>query len=418
MVGLNDESVYLILTALQDKAWNQGKNGIELENMEEQEKWLKALDTIDILEREKDIYSIEELTSSLIFRTRYREISLLYGDGIQRLANIDKFLKLIEAYEIKEDASFDGFIDYMYSLEEYEIEKSQADIESESSNLVKMMTIHKSKGLQFKVVFVAELSKNIRAEGERFVYNKETGLGFKFGENTKYYEKVREINTRDDLEELKRIYYVGMTRAEELLVLGYQGRNNGFKKFMEDLDLDHELSYLDYPYKDILVENNFKALSKDEISISSNELEIPNLIEFEDYKDKSFNSINISQYMEYNYCEKSFYYKYYMGVDKFIEEKVSESLDRNRVLPSLDRGNIVHSFCELYEGQDKDRLLEDIVTGCGYEYTEKIRLELSGYIENYINFFPRDYDKIYSEEFFYSSMEDIYITGIIDRIYI
>lgn len=418
MVGLNDESIYRILNGIEDKTILKRIEGLDLEDIEENYKLSFGERVLKKYSYEKDIYSIESIVKSFLEISNYMDILALYEDGDQKISNVYKFLDIIRSYEWENRSSLEDFIEHLDRLDEVGLVEPEAKTRSESANLVRIMTIHKSKGLQFPVVILPEMSKIDRRDSGYINYNRDLGIGFKYEKNAIRYEELGKMNRLRDEEEAKRILYVAMTRGEELLIIGNQGSSRGFKKILEDAELGENIQLINKEYSDKTVSCEFREISKDQVDIVDDSLEIPYLIEFDSFYNKSLYMTNISQFLEFKNCRRKYYYNYYKPMPD-IGFNSSEEEYIQGVIPALDRGKIVHRFCELYRGEDKyEEVLKNIVESFGYDYSEDVKRELGVFIDNYLDFYRKDYDKIYSEEEFYLKIEDTYISGIIDRIYV
>ena len=124
--------------------------------------------------------------------------------------------------------------------------KLEADkVVDENSNVVKIMTIHKSKGLEFPVVIIAGMDKkrNIRSETERVRTSEKMGIGIDIiNEELKYkypsiYKEIINLEkTKEEKEEEFRILYVAMTRAKEKLIM--TAKLKSVKEFLEKMNKD------------------------------------------------------------------------------------------------------------------------------------------------------------------------------------
>ena len=158
-----------------------------------------------------------------------------YGDyvkalpaGSQRKANLDMLVEKAVSYE---KTSFKGlfhFIRYIDQLQKYEVDFGEADIIGENEDVVRLMTIHKSKGLEFPVVFVAGISKqfNERDSKEKMAIHPDMGLGLdevrvspRVKRKCLIRSEIAERIRRDNLGEELRVLYVALTRAKEKLIL-------------------------------------------------------------------------------------------------------------------------------------------------------------------------------------------------------
>jgi ATP-dependent helicase/nuclease subunit A len=149
-------------------------------------------------------------------------------EGEQRLANIDKLLTLARAFESTGFVSLSDFLDRLRLQIEDELYEGEAPIEFESRNAVKIMTIHKAKGLEFPVVFVPDLHTQIRyAPSTSLLIDDDYGLGMKLSDPEQSFELcpttlhryIYQRLTQKVIAEEKRLFYVAMTRAKDHLVL-------------------------------------------------------------------------------------------------------------------------------------------------------------------------------------------------------
>lgn len=421
MVGLNDESIYFILKHMKDiEEFNilNSMRKINLKDNIENRILEKGIKLLKKYKYEKDIYNLDIFLEKIIKELNYIDILLLYEDGEQRVNNIYKFLEIVKDYLNQDNSTLENFIDYINNIDNLGIFESQRSIKSENADLVKIMTIHKSKGLQFPVVILPEMSRVKVSEVDNLIYNRNIGIGFKYEKKASLYGEIKDKNNKENEEELKRILYVAMTRAEELLIIGNQGSDRGFKKLLEDIGNYNNIKYLN---EDIILKENkniFKKLEKIDIENIKSDIEIPNLIEFDNYNGRYFNSINISQFIEFKKCKRKFFIEYYKPLPDNINKILNHS-DNKYVIEPKVRGNIVHKFIEKYDKENEiESLLKEITKYYGYEYNDIIKNELLIFVKNYLQFSKIEYDKIYSEERFYIKIEDRYINGIIDRIYI
>lgn len=148
------------------------------------------------------------------------------SDAMSRRANLLMFYDYARKYEsgtYKGLYSFIGYInDIIASEQKIETPAAEAD-----KNVVQVMTIHNSKGLEFPVCFVVSLDKSFGASGaRRILFDYKLGVGVLFGDESGFagytnaiYTAISERNTREDREEEMRVLYVAMTRARERLYL-------------------------------------------------------------------------------------------------------------------------------------------------------------------------------------------------------
>ncbi|MBQ2258100.1 MAG: helicase-exonuclease AddAB subunit AddA [Lachnospiraceae bacterium] len=179
--------------------------------------------------REKIAYTpIKELLQQLIATTGYEAYVGSMPGGDQRRANIAILLEKAGAFQ---NTSFYGlfhFIRYLETMQEQEVDFGEANILDENADVVRIMTIHKSKGLEFPICFVCGLSKQFNQMDMRqgIIMDVELGVGVDFIEPTLRYrrktmrknvvaQRMKEDTRGEDL----RVLYVALTRAKEKLIL-------------------------------------------------------------------------------------------------------------------------------------------------------------------------------------------------------
>lgn len=205
---------------------------------------------------------VHELLTLLYEETSYYLYVSALPMGEKRRANLDQ---LIEDALQFEKGSFSGlfyFIRYIEKAKQKEYDEGEANIYSENDDLLRIMSIHQSKGLQFKVVFLSSLQKNFNKQDlrESILLDEELGMASPYLDQEtriKYpslqlsaiKEKMEEENQAEEL----RLLYVAMTRAEEKLIM--TGVVKNLASYMEKHPVNEDIkmedirgakSYLDF----------------------------------------------------------------------------------------------------------------------------------------------------------------------------
>ena len=198
---------------------------------EEEELKRKAGRFLDRLARFRQLK--KEMPLHQLLWTIYQETGFYYDvllmpDGSVRRDNLNMLLQKAEDYENTVFKGLFYFIRYIEQLKSYEVELPEAGSRAVSPDKVRIMTIHKSKGLEFPVVFVSALSArfNFRDTNGSLLYHPKLGLGIdvvdtkaRLKHSSLMKNMIKDEIRKEMLEEEMRILYVAMTRAKNRLIL-------------------------------------------------------------------------------------------------------------------------------------------------------------------------------------------------------
>ena len=187
-----------------------------------EEKLYRFYTTYEKLRRLVPDTPIHELIELLLKETGYGDYATAMPAGDRRRANL---LMLVEKAIAYENTSYKGlfhFVRYIDELQKYDVDFGEADLIGENENVVRIMSIHKSKGLEFPVVFVAGMGKNFNRQDtrSRLVLHPELGIGLDYMDGKKRVKSVtiakRAIAKQIDMENLGeelRVLYVSLRRG-------------------------------------------------------------------------------------------------------------------------------------------------------------------------------------------------------------
>lgn len=180
---------------------------------------------------------LSELVWSIYRTTGYYDYVGGMPGGRQRQANLRALYDRAKGYETTSFRGLYRFLRFIERMEENNDDLGAARALSEQEDVVRMMTIHKSKGLEFPVVIVGGMNRefNFRDTQGRFILHKDLGFASKYIDPVKrityptlYYHALKEEKTREMLAEEMRVLYVALTRAKEKLIM--VANVNSFKK--------------------------------------------------------------------------------------------------------------------------------------------------------------------------------------------
>ncbi|MHB0999465.1 MAG: UvrD-helicase domain-containing protein [Armatimonadota bacterium] len=186
---------------------------------------------------------ITDLLDLALERSGFGRRLLAMPGGRRRYANVRKLYEVAQDFQA---ANLFGLADFVSHLKEMEVlgeREMEAATESEYGDVVRLMTIHKAKGLQAPVVFLADMSRKANNPNGTLAFDKINGLAMKVRnpETCDYeipgcYKRISELQKAREVAESKRLLYVAMTRAEEHLILaGYSDLGGCSKKTYDEI---------------------------------------------------------------------------------------------------------------------------------------------------------------------------------------
>lgn len=188
----------------------------------------RAAAFVELFEGERRIaprVSLETLIDRAVTRTGYDRHTLSLVGGTRRMANVRKLMRMAREFEADEGRDLRGFIDTLAERDEVQSREGEAPLEAEALDAVRLMTVHRAKGLEFPVVCVADLGKDGREDYGRLRISDDGMTGLRLaslGGATLDSARLAEIKAREKAvgeQEERRIFYVAATRAQEHLVL-------------------------------------------------------------------------------------------------------------------------------------------------------------------------------------------------------
>jgi len=192
------------------------------------EKCSAALARIDQWKKEAPLMPLEDFLWMLIRETGYYEYIGGIPGGSQRQANLRALVDKAVQFQSSQMKGLFGFINYIEAIKKRNVPMGQVKLLGENDDVVRIMTIHKSKGLEFPMVLVGGLGKRFNKDSNTYQVSlhKDIGLGIRLvdKENSCFKKTIvqtaiDEKKRRESLAEELRILYVAFTRAMDKLVL-------------------------------------------------------------------------------------------------------------------------------------------------------------------------------------------------------
>ena len=359
-------------------------------------------DKIESLKFESRYLSISNLIEKIYTELNVKDIMSALIEGRQRLANLNMLYNFAIAYEKSSFVGLFNFLRYIEKITETDGDKGQAKIFDENANVVRVMTIHTSKGLQFKTVFMCDCNKGYNTKDAKetniVLFNKKYGVALDYYDFENSYKMItpkKKLFAMDKLNHIKleemRMLYVALTRPEQKLYIVGHTAGQGFtekslqefleakeKKVNVDKDIREYNSFFDivlsnYPINDeefcsletVLVkieDNNVYEeddFEMDEFNKSLND-------EIKDYKDNELEKIDITTIK--NDLEEKYLYKDLQNITpKFSVSSIKKEhrdIFKNKHTESVVAYNDKESLDD-YDTKYKDKVNDnkDIIDG-------------------------------------------------------
>ena len=228
--------IVLVKGGLYEKPYDKSKeNAVNLSLQAEkalppalEEKWQNFQNKLERYRRLSRSLRLHSLLTLIYEETDYYNYVRALPLGEKRQANLNQLLEDAKQFEKGSYSGLFHFIRYIEKVKKQEQDQGEATVFSEKDDLLRIMSIHHSKGLQFKVVFLSQLHKtfNKMDSKAKMLMDSELGLAADYLDletRIKYPSlhkiAIKEKGERESLGEELRVLYVAMTRAEEKLIL-------------------------------------------------------------------------------------------------------------------------------------------------------------------------------------------------------
>ncbi len=424
----DDTLVWLAHYAKKENEWNALYEGIkqfeaipEIPDTEKEK--LKAYREVTCgLLLEKDKLRLAELLEKILAKTSYELTALAHPQGSRRYANLKKLLSLAREYESRELMGIGSFLRLIRRLATQEIKESEAQVEAEKSGrAVRLLTIHRAKGLEFPAVFVADLAHKPRG-GEYGSVTAQAGKGYAmkvFNEKSWEWEKpfswreIEEEIRRKENDEWKRLFYVAATRAKSKLILSgvYKERKTEKESYdemsswmewivktppeiLQGMEIREEKGGAPRKPRLPLAEKKIfqEALVNPGLSPQTVSPEVQNVLARLAQKEKGFSKIidlPVSAYAAYQKGSQVYHETYEIGYPDWMAEHGHDPLLRREEeneenLTPADFGTTMHRVLERLDFKNPERHSAQLVKECFRGAAEVIVSEAQEMVKKFL----------------------------------
>lgn len=311
-------------------------------NSELKQKIENFLNNIEKWRKEQEYLALDELIWKIYSDTGYYNYVGLMPNGNLRQANLKMLFERAKKYETVSFKGLYNFINFIDKLKINSGDLGAAKIIGENDDVIRVMSIHKSKGLEFPVVFLVNSNKQFNEQEIRknpVLLHQDIGIGARYIDynaqvqyDTLTREAVKNVITNESISEEMRILYVALTRAKEKLII--TGVSNDFTKQIESV----EKQAIIYPRKN-----------------------------------EKINSILVKKYKSY--------LDWLLLVYLYEKENTNNLIELNRIKPNqiissqkqqVQENNLNKIIKLLNEKECNQQLLENIKDKIEYEYKNKL----------------------------------------------
>ena len=258
-------------------------------------KIIKAEEELNNWRREEEYLPLDELIWKIYMDTGFYHYVSLLTNGDLRQANLKLLFEKAKQYE---KASFKGlfnFINFIDKVKTSSGDMGSAKLIGESENVIRIMSIHKSKGLEFPVVFLCGTGKkfNLQDLNNSILLHQDIGIGPKYIDkdrkieyNTIAQEAIKIQSKKETISEEMRVLYVALTRAKEKLII--TGLSKDLKKSLDEKEQLLEIYKKQGKINFSLVGKYVSYLDWIELVYLKNKENIDSIIELNEYKKSKF----------------------------------------------------------------------------------------------------------------------------------
>ncbi len=326
-------------------------------------------------------HNLTDYTILLLLDSKYYYTIFRKSDYEIESLNIKELLRIISDFEKNNNSHLNGFLKYFKHIEKNDISLPSSSLTSEEDNVVRIQTIHKSKGLEYENVFLVKLGDVWKNTGVKQInFHQKLGIGTKILDlenknkiKTLNYEIINKALSYENLEDKLNLLYVAMTRAKNnLFLVGSVKKYDKYKLFNFDSIIKAKSMYdliLPIIFNEETAKSKFEVF-RESVIINNNsyrlkkELKVNKDLIVDEFKDRTIvqtpKKLSATDFVKINSIEKA------LTRDLLKNSlKIKPDFLQSGDMSSAEKGIIFHLVMELIDFSkisSKDNLNDEIIS--------------------------------------------------------
>src|SRR6266849_4291846 len=367
---------------------------------------------LDAMVRRRNRCGIAELLRQAVAETEFMTVIAANFDGAHRIANVEKLFRLAEQFEKTGANLIRDFVNYVEEFEAVGGRESEGQMDK-SADVVRLMTIHQAKGLEFKVVIIPDLHREPIRRDAPFILDRRKGLSLRIPDGRGQMvrgalldELQKRAGWREKFESM-RVLYVAATRAEDRLIFSGAIARKSLKNLCatereqwlawiwQALELDeHPQSEVkqfgDDVRIDVRVDRDAQAGPRAVPAVVTDAVEkaidvsrpfselFPLLQPIAPEKGRTLRRFSVTQLINFQRCARQYYLDRMLrapGAEELTAWNDAEAPEPPANLTATLKGAVIHRFCETFAVGDEP---EERLRASFEDVTRQKQAELAG----------------------------------------
>lgn len=357
--------------------------------------------------------------TGLFQQTGLKAMLLLQKQGLQKVRNVEKLIELLAQRRTLDLEALLAELDEIIALSEKE---GEAQVEQVEGNVVQIMTVHASKGLEFPIVFLPQLERTTQTDKGRIRFDSELGIVLNLEKEAEQVDEkpvcyqtpgfplVKERAALEAKEETKRLLYVAMTRARDYLVMmGEEATSHSWMTMIEEACAATDLEQL------VQRVTEFARIEK-ETGRAAPQYASPQLVQ----RAVPSLTLTVSEIMSFCHDPLDYFYRFVVGVPESLSFEADGQSKRSEGtgLDSSKLGTLIHRACELRDyGFSTNAAMEEALAA---EEVDDERIYIAAMKTLLMNYSEEQRRRlgtpVANEWPFVTEMESVEVIGEIDKI--